>query len=244
MHPPHASPGSGEARGGRLPETMARMADDFRLMVEFEDEGSILHFGRSLNEREFEKELREQLGDSVVMTHDGSQVFLYASTLEQARAAERAVREVLDHQQIEAQVSPILRWHPIEERWEDASVPLPQTSEQIEAEHERQEEQEAEETEELGYAEWEVRVDLPSHRDAVALAKQLEAEGITPIVRRWKYLLIGTASDDDARVLADRLRAEAPEGATVTAEPSATIGYEVTGSNPFATFGGFGPGPG
>ena len=73
------------------------MADDYRIKVEFEDEGSILHFGRSLREREFEKELREQLGDGVIVTHDGSEVFLYASTLEQAQAAERAVREVLEH---------------------------------------------------------------------------------------------------------------------------------------------------
>jgi hypothetical protein len=62
-------------------------------------------------------------------------------------------------------------------------------------------------------------------------------------VRRWKYLLIGTATDDDARALAERIRAEAPEGASVKAEASATIGWELTGQNPFAPFGGFGPGP-
>lgn len=219
------------------------MADDFRITVEFQDEGGILHFGRSLREREFEKELREQLGEGVVVTHDGAEVFLYASTPEQAAAAERAVREVIAEQEVDAQVSPVERWHPVEERWEDASVPLPGTGAEVAAEHEREEQQEAHDAQRLGYAEWEVRVDLPTHRDAVELAKRLEAEGISPLVRRWKYLLIGTATDDDAQALAERIRAEAPEGASVKAEASATIGWELTGQNPFAAFGGFGPGP-
>ena len=218
------------------------MADDFRIAVEFGDEGSLLHFGRSLREREFEKDLREQLGDGVVVTHNGSHVFLYASSPEQARAAERAVREVLNQLGVHAEVSPVLRWHPVEERWEDASVPLPQTDEETEAEHRRWEEQQTKEAQTTGYAEWEVRVDLPSHKDAVKLAEQLEQEGISPIVRRWKYLLIGTANDDDARALAERIVAEAPAGADVKAEPSATIGWEETSRNPFAPFGAFGPG--
>jgi hypothetical protein len=218
------------------------MADDFRIAVQFEDEGSLLHFGRSLHEREFEDELREQLGDGVVVSRDGSQVFLYASTPEQAGAAERAAREVLDHLEVEAEVSPVLRWHPVEERWEDASVPLPQTGDEVETERRRRDEQRTKEAQALGYAEWEVRVDLPGHRDAVKLADQLEQEGIRPVVRRWKYLLIGTATQDDARALAERIRAEAPQGADVKAEPSSTIGWETTGGNPFAPFGAFGPG--
>ena len=218
------------------------MADDFRIAVEFQDEGSILHFGRSLREREFEKELREQLGDGVIVSRDGSEVFLYASTPEQARAAETAVREVLEHQDFDAEVSPVERWHPVEERWEDTSVPLPQSGAEVAAEQAREEADEARESRDLGYAEWEVRVDLPTHADAVALAERLESEGISPLVRRWKYLLIGTATDDDARALAERIRAEAPAGADVKAEPSATIGWEATGRNWFAPFGGFGPG--
>ena len=111
---------------------------------------------------------------------------------------------------MEAEVSPILRWHPVEEQWEDASAPLPETADQLEAEHQRREQQEAEERATEGYAEWEVRIDLPSHGDAVALAERLEAEGIAPIVRRWKYILIGAATEDDARALAERLRPRRP----------------------------------
>jgi hypothetical protein len=219
------------------------VADDFRIAIGFEDEGSVLHFGRLLSGRELERELRERLGDGVIVTRDGHQMFLYAGSLEQGQAAEKVAREVLAEHGMKAEVSPILRWHPVEERWEDASAPLPQTADQLEAEHQRREQQEAEESRAEGYAEWEVRIDLPSHGDAVAFAERLEAEGIAPIVRRWKYILIGSANEDDARALAERLTAEAPPGATVRAEPSSAVGWELTSQNPFAMFGGFGPGP-
>jgi hypothetical protein len=219
------------------------MADDFRIVVQFAEDRHGLHFGRLLGEREFEKDVRTQLGDGVVVTRDGPHVFLYAAAQEQAEAAEKAVQQVLAEDLIPASVSPIFRWHPVEERWEDATKRLPQTGEEKQAEHERREEQQAKETQALGYAEWEVRVDLPSHRDAVDFAEQLEAEGITPIVRRWKYILIGTANDDDAKALAERLGPEVPKGASVTAEPSATIGWELASGNPFSLFGGFGPRP-
>jgi hypothetical protein len=219
------------------------MADDFRIVVEFEEDRHGLHFGRRLGERAFEKDVRGQLGDGMLVTRDGPRVFIYAAAQGQAEAAEKTVRQVLAEEQISATVSPILRWHPEEERWEDASESLPQSSAQKEAEHQRWEEQQREESQALGYAEWEVRVDLPSHRDAVEFAERLEEEGITPITRRWKYVLIGTANDDDAQALAERLRGEVPSGATVTAEPSATIEWELASNNPFSLFGGFGPRP-
>jgi hypothetical protein len=222
---------------------MRAMADDFRLVVEFPDDSHGLHFGRALSERRFERAVEDQVPESVLVTRDGPRVFLYTATEAQAKAAASAVQEVLSERGLQAEVSPIMRWHPVEERWEDASVPLPQSAAEVAVEHERQEEQEAEESRSLGYAEWEVRVDLPTHRDAVKLAERLEAEGISPLVRRWKYILIGTATDEDAQALAERIRIEAPEGATVKAEPSATIGWELTGQNPFAAFGGFGPAP-
>jgi hypothetical protein len=219
------------------------VADDFRLVIEFEEETHGLHFGRALAEREFEREVRQQLGDGVVVTRDGRHVFLYTATQKQAEVAAKVARDLLDQHEMKADVSPILRWHPIAEEWEDASRAMVETPDEVGAEHERWEDRQEEEAEALGYAEWEVRVDLPSHRDAVEFAERLEAEGITPITRRWKYVLIGTATDDDARALAERLGDEAPPGAVVTAEPSATIAYKLTSKNPFAMFGGFGPGP-
>ena len=219
------------------------MADDFRLVVEFEEEEHGLRFGRLLGERDFEEEVRNLLGEGVVVTRDGRHVFLYTATQKQAEAAEKVSRDLIAQDDMKAEVSPILRWHPIAEQWEDASVPLPRTEAEVEAEHERWEDRQEDEAEASGYADWEVRVDLPSHREAVEFAERLEEQGIKPITRRWKYVLIGTATDDDARALAERLRGQAPPGATVKAEPSATVEYELTSRNPFAMFGGFGPGP-
>lgn len=222
---------------------MAAVADDFRLTVEFEEEGPGFKLGRFLQESEIEDEVREQLGKRVVVTHDGPRVFLYTATEKQAEVVEQVVRRLLAENQINARILPLLRWHSIEERWVDASVPLPRTQEEIEAEHERREQRQAEESQRLGYAEWEVRVDLPTHRDAVELAERLKQAGVGPIIRRWKYLLIGAANGDEARALAERLRGEAPKAASVKAEPSWTIAWELTGRNPFSTFGALGPGP-
>jgi len=219
------------------------VSDDFRLTVEFEQPDHGPHLVRFLRELELEDEIRGRLGQRVAVSQAGPHVFLYTATQKQAQAAERLVRQLLAQHRLRANVLPLLRWHPVEERWEDASVQLPQTREEIEAEHQRWEEQEAKEARQLGYAKWEVRVDLPTHNDAVALAKRLEEEGISPFVRRWKYLLIGTANDDEARALAERLRAEAPRATSVKAGPSWTIFWELTAKNPFATFGALGPGP-
>jgi len=219
------------------------VADDYRLTVEFEDPDHGLRLTRILHEHQVEEEVRDELGQRVVVSRDGPRVHVYTGTLKEAEAASRVVNEVIAEHDLDANVLALARWHPVEERWEDASVPLPASDAEVESEHERWEEQQAKETRDLGYAEWEVRVDLPSHAEAEKLAELLEAEGIRPIVRRSKFLLIGTENDDQARELAERIGTQVPKGAVVTAEPSATIGWELTASNPFAVFGGFGPGP-
>ena len=131
------------------------------------------------------------------------------------------------------------RWHPIEEEWEAADVPLP--SDAADREHER-EHLDAEETAESrasGYAEWEVRLDLPSHDEAVELARLLESEGV-PTTRRWTYLLVGAGNREDAQELARRLKAEAPKGTEIHVQPGGEMAWQVMPANPFAVFGGLG----
>ena len=83
-------------------------------------------------------------------------------------------------------------------------------------------------------------MELPDHRATRELAERLEGEGLRPL-RRWRYLLVPAASERDAAELADRIRAEVPEGASVTVE--GTEGATVA-ANPrlsaFALFGGMG----
>src|SRR5204863_116014 len=102
--------------------------------------------------------------------------------------ASSAATPLLSNPRYGAEVS-LHRWHPVEERWEAADAPLPQTLEEERAEHARREEEEREESREQGYPEWEVRLTLPNHREARALADRLESEGI-PLVRLWRHLLI------------------------------------------------------
>lgn len=165
-------------------------------------------------------------------------MFLYADSSEEATRARAAVEAVLSQTGISGQVSS-WRWHPEEDRWEDATLALPSTPAEHAAEHERLEETETEESEQAGYPEWEVRVTLPTHHDARAFAERLAAEGI-PVQRHWRHLTLGVNDEDDARALAERLRSEAPQGSTLTVEGAAWPMWVAVNSpsRPFAIFGG------
>ena len=215
---------------------MGAVADDWRLTVDFDDEGDGTQLVEWLSALEFAAEERRRLGKRVVVSRDGPRVFLYADTETLAREAEALVREGLADQRREARVV-LERWHPVAEEWKDPSVPLPASEEELEAEREERLEREAEESVEAGHAEWEVRVELPRHRDTLELARRLEAEGI-PLVRRFRYLLVGAVNEEDARALAERLAREVPEGATIHVQPSGEMVWEVAPGNPFVAIGG------
>jgi hypothetical protein len=212
------------------------MADDWRLTVDFDDEDDGTQLMEWLSALEFASEERHRLGKRVVVSRDGAQVFLYVDTETLAREVEELVHEGLADQKREARVTLEL-WHPVAEEWKDPSIPLPTTEDELEAERGERLEREAEDSAETGHAEWEVRVELSSHHDTVKLARRLQAEGI-PLVRRFRYLLAGAANEEQARELAERLKREAPEDATVHAQPSGEMVWEVTPGNPFVGIGG------
>jgi hypothetical protein len=166
-------------------------------------------------------------------------VFLYAETEAAAREAEQVVSALLAEHDLEASSVALDRWHPIEQRWEDARVPLPSSAADRQAEHERLAADDTAESEATGVAAWEVRIEVASHDDADALAARLEDEGM-PVVRRSTFLLVGAANEDDARELARRLATEAPPGAVIHVEPGGGQVWEAMPENPFAVFGGLG----
>ncbi len=213
------------------------MRDEWRLTVELASEREARDLVRWLHEARLDPGERERLGDRVIVSGEDSRVFLYADTEERARRVAALVQARLGHP-AEGRVD-LARWHPVEQEWEDAAVPLPSTPEEWQAEHERLQRREAEESRRSGHAEWEVRVELASHDETVALADRLEAEGI-PVVRRYTFLLAGAVNEDEARALADRLAEEAPEGARIEVEPGGQMVWEVAPQNPFAVFGGLG----
>ncbi len=214
------------------------MAEDWRITVDFDDEGDGTQLVEWLDARRFASDERERAGGRVAVSRDGPRVFLYADTEELARDADGIVRALLSSEGRQARIV-LERWHPVEQDWKDASIPLPRTEMETRAEHERQQAREAAESLAEGEAEWEVRVALPSHETTAALADRLEAEGI-PVVRRSTFLLVGAVNRDEAEALAARLQSEAPEGASVEVEPGGAMVWEVSPHNPFAVFGGLG----
>lgn len=191
------------------------MADDWRVTVSLHEQAHTERALRSLHEHEAEDDLRRRLAHRVAVSADGPRIYLYAGTENAAREADQVVREVLAQHDLEADFA-LDRWHPVEEEWESADAAMPQTAEEREAEHQRLEAEETRESVATGHAQWEVRVELPSHHDAVHLADRLQAEG-RPVIRRWKYLVLGANDSDDAEALARVIQQEAP-GASVHAE--------------------------
>jgi hypothetical protein len=211
--------------------------DDFRIRVEVPRERARELLG-ALEAHERDGGAGASSPEHIAVSHEEGHVFLYADSSEEAARARAAVEAVLSQTGISGQVS-LWRWHPEEDRWEDATLALPSTPAEHAAEHERLEETETEESEQAGYPEWEVRVTLPTHHDARAFAERLAAEGI-PVQRHWRHLTLGVNDEDDARALAERLRSEAPQGSTLTVEGAAWPMWVAVNSpsRPFAIFGG------
>lgn len=141
----------------------------------------------------------------VMVTRDGRFVFLYADTEAQAREAEALARRLAPS--AEAHVT---RWHPVEEAWKDASLPLPSTPEEEAAELAARESAEAAEAAAEGDYDWHVVVHLPGRAAAVELARDLSAEGIA-VKRRWRYVVAGVLTEERAEELAERIAGEHPE---------------------------------
>jgi hypothetical protein len=218
---------------------MGAVSDDFRVVIDLKDEGPVADFVDRVRAIDLEADVMERLGDRVVVSHDADKVFFYADAEEAAREVERLVAPVLaEHGLAEATVA-VMRWHPVEEDWRPADEPLPDDPEAVARERERYEQREVEEARERGWTDFEVRAELPSHRETVAFARRLEGEGL-PVVRRWKFLLVGAATEEDAEALAERLRDEAPEGTRVMAEGSGALAWRAGDGGGLAFLGGLG----
>jgi hypothetical protein len=215
------------------------MGDDWRLQIDVFEDGRARALSERLEAEKLGEDLETTFGDRLVVSVDGPTVFVYAGDREQAERAETTIRNVAAQNDWDIEIA-LKRWHPTAEEWEEPEEPLPATESERAAEHAQLVAKEREESAERGYAEYEVRIECPSHGDTVALADRLREEGM-PVLRRWRYLLVGSPDEDSAKALAERLRGEAPRGSTVVAEPSMRAAYDddpARGS--FAVFGGLG----
>ncbi len=215
------------------------MDDDWRLQIDPADEGAIGGLSDHLRSSELEHDLATTLESGVIISHEGETIYLYAGDRHQLDKARSVVESFLDDKGWKADLD-LRHWHKEAERWDPADAPDPTTPAEVEAEHERLIATEDRETEERGgRAEFEVSAKFSSASEAGHFADKLRAEGLEP-VRRWHYLVVGAANEDEAKALAERIREEAPTGAEVKAEYSLNQIYRNRVPNPFFWLGGLG----
>lgn len=193
------------------------MADDWRIRIEVEEAhagGLLDRLGADLDEeaRDLARELEKR---RLAVSRDGDEIFVYASSRPEAERAHGVIEAQLRSLGGATRATRVEHWLEDEERWDDE--PAGETWEEEELDR--------------GYAPWEVRVQCASRDEAKSLAETLEAEGYHP-VRRFHYLIVGTASKEDADALAARLHGRA--------EPGGELVWETAPQNPFAVFGGLG----
>jgi hypothetical protein len=190
--------------------------DDWRLRIELGDEGARGLLGTlGFVDTEADELARELKQQRLAVTRDDETVFVYASSqaqLESARTLIDARLAMLDHEPKRLVVE---HWLDEEDRWDDEPAEGNVDQQEVAA----------------GYAPWEVRVPCRSHHEARELADRLEAEGYG-VLRRWKYVIAGTGSREEAETLAARVHGEV--------EPGGDLVYESVQGNPFWILGGLG----
>jgi hypothetical protein len=183
--------------------------EDWRVEVELADSDTATRLHTAIAAGKLVRHAREELAGRAVLSRDDNLIFAYATTRENAQAAEQALRDVVSDEHLDATFS-LKHFHEIAERWEDPDVPLPTDATSVAAERAEAREAEQADSDAAGIPEYEVRLTLATRREAIDLAERLQREGM-PSLRHWRYLLLGAWTEADAEVLADRLRSELPE---------------------------------
>jgi hypothetical protein len=92
------------------------MADEYRVEVELKDAQHELTFWERLRSLDLDDHARKRLGGRVTITRDGSQMFMYASTEQDAREAEKTMRELVADDDLDADYSQT-RWNAETQSW-------------------------------------------------------------------------------------------------------------------------------
>ncbi len=203
-------------------------SNDWRVTVRLHAGGQAGKAVEHLSGHQVEGEVHQRLGGRVIVSDDGgNELYLYTHSQDAAAAAQQSVSDLLASHGMEADYT-VERWHPVAEEWEAADVALPGTAAEIEAEREQLDAEETSESLTGGVALFEVRVQVRTHHESVALAARLEAEGYS-VVRRWRFLVVGANNADQAEDFAAIVRQEAPTDAVITTE-------EVGPGRPYTAF--------
>jgi hypothetical protein len=92
------------------------MADEYRVEVELKDSKHGLTLWERLRSLDLDDHARKRLGGRVTITRDGSQMFMYASTEQDAREAEKTMRELVTEDHLDGHYS-LTRWNAETQEW-------------------------------------------------------------------------------------------------------------------------------
>ncbi|MET0456944.1 MAG: hypothetical protein ABW137_34350 [Mycobacterium sp.] len=90
--------------------------EEFKVEVELGDDEHHLSFWERLRSLDVDDDARQRLGNRVTVTRDGNFIQLYTRSLQDAREAERTVREVVQADDLEAEYA-ISRWDADAQEW-------------------------------------------------------------------------------------------------------------------------------
>jgi hypothetical protein len=190
-----------------------RSQDEWRVEVVLDRDQHADTLSGALHDLQLDDEARKRLGGSVIVTRDAQFIFIYAWHEESAEEAERVVKDIMNQENLVGEVR-LMRWHPLAEEWKDAAEALPEDEAARAQEMREAEDEGTRDARVYGEYPWEVVIELPHIRDTQDFAGKLREQDL-PVKRRFRYLLVGAASEDEAIELGKRLEAEVPEGSHV-----------------------------
>ena len=219
--------GAGHPAGGYC----ASMGDDWRVRIAF-DEDDPPELPES-GEQALVAALRSRLSDQVAVTSNGTEIFLYAPAAGSADEAAQVARQVLARHDVSASVRTEF-WSSLKEEWRDVTdePSADPVAERRAAGREL--------SRKIGFPAWQVRVEVRSHRDVVALAGYLAAQGWR-VRRRRRHLLVGADCEDDAQGLVRELSGDGgADGETAFRVGRVSYSYMLFDASSTQVFGGTG----
>jgi hypothetical protein len=217
--------GAGHPAGGYC----ASMGDDWRVRIAFDEDDP-----PECGEQALIAALRSRrLSDQVAVTSNATEIFLYAPAAGSADEAAQVARQVLARHDVSASVRTEF-WSPLKEEWRDVTD---EPSADPVAERRALG---REISRRAGFHAWQVRVEVRSHRDVVALAGYLAAQGWR-VRRRRRHLLVGADCEDDAKSLVRELSGHGrADAGTAFRVGRVSYSYMLFDARPTQVFGGHG----
>jgi hypothetical protein len=102
--------------------------DEWRVEVHLDDPEHGFPLSERLRALDLDDEVRERLGDRVIVTRDGPRLYVYSQSPESAREAERVVADLVEEDRLTAEIRR-RRWNALDRFWQDADQPLPEEAE-------------------------------------------------------------------------------------------------------------------